>query len=373
MSGVVESSDGRRFAASYAEARECFLGACAAAGARVVSHAHPLAGPDGGPLFLDEARLGADDAPRVLFVASGTHGIEGFCGSAIQTRLLRDGAFARPPEGCAVVLVHAVNPWGFAWLRRVNEDNVDVNRNFLDHDAAHPENADYDALHDVLNPASVEPDVLARGWPALQEFEREHGWTAAYRAMSGGQYRHPRGIQYGGVRPVWSNRVLRDVWARNAGRARLAAFVDLHSGLGPCGVGLLFQTAPADGVAARLAAGWWPDVARSEPAAGTDAALVSGLIGPAFVAALPRAAAVGVVLEFGTRPMAEVGLAVQADNWLTWHGARDSLQGRDIERRMRDAFLIDDDEWKEKVCARAREVTDQALAGMAAFAAEAAR
>jgi hypothetical protein len=370
MSG---SGVARFFSSAYGQARDRFLHACSASGARVTSHAHPLDGPGGAPLFLDEARLGDERAARVLFVASGTHGIEGFCGSAIQSYLLHDGAFARLPAEIAVVLVHAINPWGFAWLRRVNEDNVDVNRNFLDHDAPHPENVDYDALHDALNPDSLEPEVIARGWATLQAFEREHGWSAAYRAMSGGQYRHPRGVQYGGVRPVWSNVVLRDVWARNAARARIAAFVDLHSGLGPCGAGLLFQTAPADSVAARLASAWWPDVARAEPAAGSDAALVSGLIGPAFVAALPQASAVGVVLEFGTRPMAEVALAVQADNWLAQHGTRESDQGREIERRMRDAFLIDDDEWKEKVCTRAREVAQQALAGMVAFPEDAAR
>ena len=36
---------------------------------------------------------------------------------------------AAPPLRC--VLLHALNPFGFAWRRRVNEDNVDLNRNFL--------------------------------------------------------------------------------------------------------------------------------------------------------------------------------------------------------------------------------------------------
>jgi hypothetical protein len=140
------------FAASYAEARSAFLTACAQSGAEIVSHRHPLAGPDGAALFLDDARVGRADARCVLFVASGTHGIEGFCGSGIQTFLLRGGIAARLPDDVALVFVHAVNPWGFAWLRRVNEDNVDVNRNFLNHTAPHPVNADYDGLYDALNP-----------------------------------------------------------------------------------------------------------------------------------------------------------------------------------------------------------------------------
>jgi len=355
------------FAASYAEARARFLARCERARADVVTYEHPLRGPDGAPVFLDTARLGPKSAPRALFLASGTHGIEGFCGSGIQSFLLDGGLAERVPADAAVVLVHAVNPWGFAWARRVNEDNVDLNRNFLDHAAPHPENPDYDALYGVLNPTSLDPAVIAEAMLTLRSFESERGWSAAYRALSGGQYRHPRGVQYGGIEPTWSNRTLRAVWALYARDAEVAAYVDLHSGLGPRGTGLLLQTAPEESVAARLAKDWWPDVLRAEPGRGSDAALVSGLIGPAFVAALANVAATGLVLEFGTREMNEVVTAVQADHWLDRHGERDSETGRAIARRMRDAFFIDEDDWKERVCTRAKEVVDQALTGMAAF------
>ncbi|MBM4268934.1 MAG: hypothetical protein FJ144_20350 [Deltaproteobacteria bacterium] len=35
-----------------------------------------------------------------------------------------------------------------------------------------------------------------------------------------------------------------------------------------------------------------------------------------------------------------------------------------FERQMREAFLIEDEEWREKVCMQAKEVVEQALAGM---------
>jgi len=355
------------FSRSYSGARSAFLAACATAGAELRSHRHPLAGPDGAPLFLDEARLGPPDARRILFLASGTHGIEGFCGSGIQTFLLRSGVARRLPAGTALVLVHAVNPYGFAWLRRVNEDNVDLNRNFLDHRESHPENPDYDGLYAALNPECLDEGTLGASLAALRAFESERGSAASYRALSGGQYRHPRGVQYGGREPAWSNRVLRGVWERHAAGAELAVYVDLHSGLGPSGVGLLLQTAPKESVAARLAAALWEGVIRAEPAPGSDAALASGLIGPAFVAACAPAAATGLVLEFGTRDMLQVVLAVQADNWLQHYGTRDSAEGRAIGERMRAAFFLEEDDWKEKVCRRAEEVVERALAGMPAF------
>jgi hypothetical protein len=352
------------FAPTYAAAREGFLAACGERGGLHVGHRHPRPGPDGGALFLDEVRFGSREARRVLFVSSGTHGIEGFCGSAVQQFLLKDGVVARLPPAVALVLVHAVNPWGFAWQRRVNEDNADLNRNFLDHDAPLPANPDYDALYDALNPQSFDDATIAASTERLRRFQEEAGFAAGYRAMSGGQYAHPRGIQYGGREAAWSNRTLREVWARHAATAELAVAIDLHSGLGPNGVGLLMQTAPEASIGARLAHAWWPDVLRFEPAQGTDAALVSGLMGPAFVAALPHAASVGVVLEFGTHPFEQVAVAVQADNWLEFSGRRDSEEGRGIARQMRDAFLIEDDDWKEKVFMRAKEVVDRTVLGM---------
>jgi ribosomal protein S18 acetylase RimI-like enzyme len=355
------------FAPTYRAARAAFLHACGEAGGTVVSHRHPLLGPDGAPLFLDEARFGAADARRVLFIAAGTHGVEGFCGSGIQVSLLRGDLANRLPESVTLVLVHAVNPWGFAWTRRVNEDNVDINRNFLDHRAPHPENPDYDRLDPVLNPSRLD---AAEFVAAVRRFQEESGFEAVYRSLSGGQYRHSRGLQYGGRAPVWSNVVLRDLWARHGGKAELAVFIDLHSGLGPRGVGLVLQTAPDASTEARLARVWWPDVARSEPAQGGDAALVSGLIGPAFTRALAPAPAVGVVLEFGTLDMTEVMVAVQEDNWLRHHGQRESETGRRIVQRMRDVFLLDEDDWRTAVCERAREVVDRCLDGMAAFVPE---
>jgi ribosomal protein S18 acetylase RimI-like enzyme len=363
----VNESAASCFSATYAAARTAFMSAVAAAGGAITSYRHPLTGPAGEPLFLDTARVGTPEARRVLFIAAGTHGIEGFCGSGIQTFLLRNQVTEKLPADIALVLVHGVNPWGFAWSRRVNEDNVDLNRNFLDHTQPHPENPDYDRLNTVLNPAVLEDGNVAEFITAVQHFEQERGAEAVYRSLSGGQYRHPQGLQYGGCTPVWSNRVVRALWSQHASGVELAVFIDLHSGLGPRGFGLVLQTAPGDSVDARLAAEWWPEVVRAEPAQGGDAALVSGLIGPAFSAAQSPGAGVGIVLEFGTVEMTEVMLAVQADNWLQHHGDRDSVKGRQIAARMRAAFFVDADDWKAEVCERAHGVVQRCLAGMAAF------
>jgi hypothetical protein len=35
------------------------------------------------------------------------------------------------PSGVAIVLVHALNPFGFSKIRRFDDKNIDLNRNFL--------------------------------------------------------------------------------------------------------------------------------------------------------------------------------------------------------------------------------------------------
>ena len=112
------------FSADYPEARAKFLKAAADAGGALEAMAHPERGPDGGDLATDVAWFGPRDAAAVLVMISGTHGVEGFCGSGAQVDWLRRGGAGGLPPGVAVLMIHAVNPYGFAWLRRVTQPAV---------------------------------------------------------------------------------------------------------------------------------------------------------------------------------------------------------------------------------------------------------
>ena len=82
-------------------------------------------------------------------LVSGTHGVEGYYGSDSQIALLDNLRDHASPEDTCVVLVHLVNPLGTAWLRRVNEDNADANRNYIDFTQAPPANIEYETLHEI--------------------------------------------------------------------------------------------------------------------------------------------------------------------------------------------------------------------------------
>lgn len=352
------------FSADYGEARAKFLDACGAAGARVESFENPNAGPDGAQLYTDVAELGPRDAEAVLALGSGTHGVEGFCGSGIQTGLLRDGLASQLKPGQSVVMIHAINPFGFAHLRRFNEDNIDPNRNFIDHTAPHPPSPAYDALYDAIN-----PQVGSR-WKREASFlrllmERAIKGTRTLKvAITEGQYMHPTGLFFGGTFETWSNQTLRSISDRYFSGANRVAFVDIHTGLGPFGQGELFCRFPVESAAFKRMTSWWGD--RVTPAMNSNAAADS-LTGTTVVAVsdmLPEAEVSSVTLEFGTFGPIAVLRALQAENWLHHHGGVDNPRAQAIKAEIRRVFYPDTDDWKTRVWNQGREIVDQALAGL---------
>lgn len=117
------------FSADYATAKRRFISAARARARFLHSFTLNARAPDAAALTIDIAWLGPQAATRSIIHSCGLHGVEGFAGSAIQLALLEDPPLLQ--GGSALILVNVLNPYGMAWLRRVNENNVDLNRNFL--------------------------------------------------------------------------------------------------------------------------------------------------------------------------------------------------------------------------------------------------
>src|SRR6266849_8694614 len=108
------------FSPDYVSARRRFREAVHSASGRLDSLDLDAKASKGEPLSIDIAWFGAKKPRRIFVHSSGLHGVEGFAGSAIQLQWLAEGLPPLPEDG-AIVLVHIVNPYGMAWLRRVNE------------------------------------------------------------------------------------------------------------------------------------------------------------------------------------------------------------------------------------------------------------
>jgi hypothetical protein len=356
------------FAGSYARARVHFLEGAAAAGMAIRSHNHPLPGRDGETLAMDVALDGAPDAERLLIVSSACHGAEGFCGSGVQVFATHDAEWREHARaaGVAVLYLHALNPHGFSWLRRVTHENVDLNRNFQDFSRPLPVNAAYAELHDLLLPAQWPPgpdNVLA-----IEAWMAQHGQARFQAAVSGGQHAFAEGLFFGGTAPSWSNSTLRQVLRTHGQRARQIAWIDLHTGLGPSGLGERIFASRDEPAALARARAWWGGGGQTPVTSIYDgsstSALLTGLMWCSVFDECPQAEYTGIAMEYGTLPFAEVLQALRADHWLHEHPEASEPQRQAIRQQMKDAFYVDTDAWRAQVIVQARQALFQAVDGL---------
>ncbi|WP_227246623.1 DUF2817 domain-containing protein [Paraburkholderia caribensis] len=356
---------------SFDTQRTQFLDAARAAGAVLTTYAHPLKGPNGEALATDVAWLGRPDASRVLMTLSGTHGVEGYYGSTCQAAWLRELASQPLPDDVAVLMVHLINPWGTAWVRRVNEDNVDLNRNYLDFAAALPDNSRYEALHEIYTCRDIDgpqrqhaDELLARNVEAL-------GWSGVQAIVGAGQYLHADGLFYGGQQPTWSNRTLRDIAGRFLKPAQVAFVFDLHTGAGAFGHPMLMSITqrayPGLVDAQRLYGPWLYTLLTHADAEVSETGVVAratGYTSQAMLDALPDTHLMQLVIECGTYPEAPMHTALRDDHWLHLYGDPRDARGRAISRALFDSFMPADDDWRELVWTRTRQIWKRALAAL---------
>lgn len=351
------------FSQSYAEARAKFVAAAEAAGLDVEPHWHPLLGRDGERLAMDVVREGPVGAQQLLIVSSACHGVEGYAGSGIQVGLLSDPTWhaAVAASGVAVLYIHALNPHGFSWLRRVTQEGVDLNRNFHDFHAPLPHNAGYDAIAAALVPNHWPP--TAADEQVLADYAAEHGERGLQTAVTAGQYEHELGLFYGGHAPTWSHQTLVHVLEEHGRGAARIGWLDLHTGLGPCGHGERICAGGPETLARARA--WWGSEVTSLDDGSSSSAPLQGLMWTVIGKTWPQAEYTGIALEFGTLPLTEMIAALRADHWLEAHPETSGDTAAAIKRQIRDAFYVDTPEWKRQLLDQGRAAAGDALRGLA--------
>lgn len=357
------------FSADYASARRRFLDRAEAAGGTLSSYANPLKGPAGEDLAADTAWFGPEDAQDVLVFVAATHGVEGFTGSAAMLDWLRLDGPESLPEGTAALLLHALNPHGFAWLRRVTEEGVDLNRNCLDFDQPLPDDSGYRELADAFVPPSLDPATLDAAAARIAAYRERHGERVFEAARSSGQYSRPEGIFYGGTAPTWSRRTIGAVASDYRLSARRGvAVIDFHTGLGPFGHGEPICGHKPGELGQRRCRAWYGE-SLGEPMLGKSASLpIAGLTQYEWARQVGAERLTFIALEFGTFA-ADIGAAaLRDDHWLHARGevVWDAPETQRIKAALRRFYHPDTPDWKEMVLLRSRQVIGQALAGVGA-------
>ncbi len=349
----MENDASSYFSESYSSARQCFLEA--AADLRGLHRSYSL--PQDNSLTFDEITIGANKPTSVLFVNSGLHGAELLAGSAIQNKMLKHPIMHALPEGLAVVFGHALNPYGCYYGRRVNENNVDLNRNFLDWEQIIPSPHALNArLHSIINPDVWNWKESLKG---VDEIVQEHGVGQLQAALQRGQYIDPNGIFYGGAQSEWSNDIFIEMVDRHKSVTGHIVLIDIHTGLGGRGQGTILS-----GHKTALGREWWGLDVPSEDKKPITAEGITGTIGCGFRQSVnPKATTMSVCLEFGTVKLFEAFEALAYDNWVHAHN-RPENEVLKANNMMCESFSPRDKVWKRDVVNRGEEVIVQTIEGL---------
>ena len=202
------------------------------------SYSHPIDESDG--LYIDTYYFpSTGQQTNLILLTTGVHGMEGYIGSAMLDVFFTNIYPNINRHSTGILVVANVNPYGMKYMRRYNENNVDLNRNFiLDWDSFDlSTNKDYPKVDTFLGPTGAIGNAfwheagfyLSLGYNAVTQ-----GASTVSDALLGGQYEYPQGVYYGGNGDEASTAYLKGVFAQCLeGDYENIVHIDIHSGYGP--------------------------------------------------------------------------------------------------------------------------------------------
>jgi hypothetical protein len=262
------------------------------------------------------------------------------------------------------VFLHALNPFGFAWRRRVNEGNVDLNRNMLREGETYrgcP--SGYGRLDALLNPprppSALEPVTLK-----LMCAIARYGMPALKEAVASGQYDYPMGVFYGGGRPTATNDVLAAHFDRWLGDARSVAHLDFHTGLGKWATyKLLIDHALTEARRERL--GRWFGSDSFECVEDSQTAYpVRGSFGAWCVSRQMTRDYTFAAAEFGTATPLRVLRGLRAENQAHHWGQEGGTATERTKPALVELFCPSSVQWRTRVLAQGAEIVRRAVEGL---------
>jgi hypothetical protein len=352
----------RYFASDYGEARSRFCYWTQMRGFELTPYMIGQTGPHREELSIDVARIGDAVARSVVVVSSGLHGVEGYFGAAVQMALLQDDNFVWDlPRDVALVMIHALNPWGFAWNRRADEENVDLNRNFLlpgePYKGSPPRYAALDAL---LNPKHP-PRRLDSFKPRAMLSILRHGMPQLKQAVAGGQYDFPQGLFFGGAKPSFTYRILSEFLPRWVGDASRIVHFDFHTGLGRRATyRLLVDVGLEQPHFEWSRAHFGAHVVHSDPAR-SIAYQARGDLAAWCRSAFPDRSYELLCAEFGTYPPLRVLAALRAENQAHFWAKPDQPITPWAKRQLLEAFVPSSPRWRASAVTQGLELVKQGV------------
>ena len=200
----------------------------------------PVTLSNGGELAIDLCYIPPSDTTETLLIlSSGVHGVEGFVGSALQRMMMDKLIRTRSLHKTGILLIHAMNPYGFYVQRRVTEQNIDLNRNCdLTRQAYFSENNGYAELYKFLNPDSkANPGKLSDRFFYVTAITKiiKSSMPVLRQAVLQGQYQFPEGLYFGGKEAEPQIVTMEPIYREIPAMYNRIVHIDLHTGYGERG------------------------------------------------------------------------------------------------------------------------------------------
>lgn len=175
---------------------------------------------------------------NLLIIISGTHGAEAFVGSAVQ-RWMLDQDFVQSTNQNDYLFIHGLNIYGFKNNRRVNELNIDLNRNFvIQRSDFNSDDSGYEKLNHFLNPEVAAEFGLFSNIRFILGALRQiisHGLDNLRNPILRGQYSFPQGLFYGGSENAVQTKLFQELKDQYIRGYQKIFIIDLHTGYGEKG------------------------------------------------------------------------------------------------------------------------------------------
>ncbi|HEV7279801.1 MAG TPA: M14 family metallopeptidase [Pirellulaceae bacterium] len=303
------------------------------------------------------------DPRRTLIVSSGLHGVEGFFGSAVQLAAMENWAKSQGPA-CRCVFIHALNPYGFARIRRADVDNVDPNRNFLlsgERYQGAPER--YSELDPLLNPPPpprLFDGFLLRGaWTVMR-----YGMPALKQAIAGGQYDFSHGLFYGGKEPGPARRLLELKLPGWIEGAEQVVHLDFHTGLGGYGTWKLLLDSPLTDAQRTWLLERFDEGCFEEPGSAGSDYVTRGSIGRWLVQRKFAPNYLYACAEFGTFSPISVLSALRAENQVHRWKKPEAAATLRAKRTLLETFCPASPTWRTRALGGGLDLIERSVAGL---------
>ena len=348
------------FSPDYVTARTKFRTAASSLGFHHTAYPINQISPTGEELTIDVACSNEFNSGRAIVISSGLHGVEGFLGSAIQLALLERYQDIASLSGSNLVLIHALNPYGFAWLRRWNEDNIDLNRNFLlSEEAFEGCPMDYPKFDSFLNPTSPPSRFDAYMLKAVWLISR-YGLTSLINALPVGQFAFPKGLFFGGYASSKTQDILSHNLPEWIGNASEVIHIDFHTGLGRSGSYKLLPSPSTTTESFSRLSHRFGSINIEPFGSAVVSYLIRGGLGPWCQALLPQCRYDLLIAEFGTYSFIQVLKALRDENRSYWWGDQSSCYNW-TKNQLVEMFAPKSQLWRQQCLVQGLGICRQAL------------